>query len=72
MGAFGAGQPGVHLLRGLFLQPGDHQIVFKFDPASYRAGKWISTLTLLLLLGLLGYALWLLYQRRRKQPPVTA
>ena len=61
-----------YLLRGLFLRPGDHQIVFKFDPASYRAGKWISTLTLLLLLGLLGYALWLLYQRRRKQPPVTA
>ena len=61
-----------YLLRGLFLQPGDHQIVFKLNPASYRIGKWISTLTLLLLLGLLGYALLLLYQRRRKQPPVTA
>ncbi len=60
-----------YLLRGIFLQPGDHQIVFKFDPVSYRTGKWISTLTLFLLIGLLGYALWLLYQKRRKQPPVT-
>jgi hypothetical protein len=60
-----------YLLRGVFLQPGDHQVVFRFDPASYRTGEWISGITLLLLLSLLGYSLWVYYQKRRK-PPVTA
>lgn len=60
-----------YLLRGLFLPAGDHQILFKFAPASYLAGEWITGIVLLLLLGLLGYTLWMLYQKRRK-PSATA
>jgi hypothetical protein len=61
-----------YLLRGIFLQPGDHQIVFKYAPTSYAAGMWISGTTLLLLLGLLGYSAWMAYRKRRQQPPVAA
>ncbi len=43
-----------YILRSIQLSPGEHEIVFKFAPSSYRLGVWISVLTLLLLLGLLA------------------
>jgi hypothetical protein len=63
-----------YILRGLFLQPGDHQIVFKFDPGSYRLGVWISLLTLLALLGLLGFTGWQTYHayRLKRETPQPA
>ncbi|HOT95964.1 MAG TPA: YfhO family protein [bacterium] len=57
-----------YLLRGLFLPAGDHQILFKFNPASYQAGEWITGIVLLLLIGLLGHSLWMVYRNRRKSP----
>lgn len=60
-----------YILRGLFLQPGDHQIVLKFDPSSYRLGMWISGITLLGLLGLLGYTSWKKYLHYRRSKTVT-
>ena len=55
-----------YILRGLFLPPGDHEIVFKFAPSSYRQGVWISTVTLLGLLALLAYCGWRAYQNYRR------
>jgi len=52
-----------YILRSVQLPPGEHEIVFKFAPASYRLGAWISVTTLLLLLGLLAVQLFL---RREK------
>jgi uncharacterized membrane protein YfhO len=41
-----------HAFRGVALEPGRHQVRFRFDPWRFRAGAWISTGALLLLLGL--------------------
>ncbi|MBN1542351.1 YfhO family protein [candidate division KSB1 bacterium] len=42
-----------YLLRSLFLQPGEHEIVFYYRSAAFALGKWISIVTLVLILGLL-------------------
>lgn len=47
-----------YLLRSIFLPAGEHNIVFRFEPSSYFIGKWLSTFTLLALLGLLGVSGW--------------
>jgi hypothetical protein len=47
-----------YILRSVFLQPGEHKIVFKFQPTSYRLGVWISLSTMILLVALLGYQLY--------------
>ncbi len=31
-----------HVLRGVYLPPGKHDIEFRFDPVPYRIGKWLS------------------------------
>lgn len=31
-----------HVLRGIYLPPGNHTIEYRFDPAPYRVGKWLS------------------------------
>lgn len=61
-----------YLLRGIFLQPGVHKVVLKFHPASHTLGMWLSNLTLLLLLGLLGFELWKWWQKRRQAVPAAA
>lgn len=52
-----------YILRSIHLPPGEHEIVFKFAPSSYRLGVWISVLTLLLLLVLLAVQLFLRRER---------
>ncbi|MDZ7393202.1 MAG: YfhO family protein [candidate division KSB1 bacterium] len=44
-----------YVLRGLFLQPGEHRIRFSFRPASFRLGLSLSILGLLLAAGVVGY-----------------
>lgn len=48
-----------YLIRGVQVPPGEHQLVMKFDPASYKLGYWISLLSTLLVygtvIGLIGY-----------------
>jgi hypothetical protein len=39
-----------YLFRAIALPAGQHRIVFSFDPLSYRAGRWVSSLALALLL----------------------
>ena len=54
-----------YLLRSIFLEPGEHEIEFRFEPASFKLGLWISLATLaLLLLVLAGYGLR--YYRQNK------
>jgi len=31
-----------HVLRGIYLPPGKHSVEYRFDPAPYRLGKWLS------------------------------
>jgi hypothetical protein len=40
-----------YLFRATPVSAGSHQIVFTFSPESYRLGKWISILTLVLVAG---------------------
>ena len=50
-----------YILRSVLLPPGDHKIVFRFQPRSYPLGVWMSVVTLALLLAILGCQI---YQRR--------
>ena len=42
-----------YILRSIFLQPGEHKILFKFNPRSFAIGLWTSLITLIILLSLL-------------------
>ena len=35
-----------HVLRGIYLQPGNHTIEYHFDPVPYRIGKWLSLISM--------------------------
>jgi hypothetical protein len=35
-------QPVDHLLRGVYLTPGEHRVVFLFDPLPFKIGKWLT------------------------------
>lgn len=34
--------PANHILRGVYLTPGRHQVVFAFDPLPFKVGKWVT------------------------------
>lgn len=34
-----------HVLRGVYLAPGEHQIEFVFDPLPFKIGKWLTILS---------------------------
>ncbi len=42
-----------YILRSIFLPPGEHAIEFRFAPASFTLGLWISVFTFLALIGAL-------------------
>ena len=46
------------MFRAVRLEPGTHQVVFRYRPTSVRLGIWISVLALVLCLGVLVWALW--------------
>ncbi len=56
-----------YLIRGVQVPAGEHQLVMKFDPASYKLGYWITLLSTLLVystvIGLVGFG----YFRRKDQ-----
>ena len=31
-----------HILRGVYLTPGSHTVVFRFDPLPFKVGKWLT------------------------------
>jgi hypothetical protein len=51
-----------HVLRGVYLEPGDHNLEFRFDPWSFKAGKWLTYCSLALFLAVLGWE----WRRKRR------
>ncbi len=61
-----------YVLRGLFLQPGEHRIRFSFRPASFRLGLGVSLLGLVLAAAAVGYeAIPALLRRRSRGSQAT-
>jgi len=61
-----------HALLGIPVGPGEHTIELRYDPASLRFGLWISGLSGIGAVAMLGYAGWSRVSRRRWAIPVTA
>lgn len=55
-----------YLLRGMAIPAGEHEIVFKFRPASYFTGTTVSLISSILLVLALFGAIYLEYRRREK------
>ena len=49
--------PANHLLRGVYVPAGDHTVVFRFAPDSWRHGVWVSVAGLLAALGVWAWAM---------------
>ncbi|MEY3678352.1 MAG: hypothetical protein RI924_493 [Bacteroidota bacterium] len=47
-----------YILRAAALPGGNHKLEFKFEPASYYTGEWISLFASILLVGGLGFAMY--------------
>lgn len=42
-----------HILRGVYLSPGNHRVEFVFDPLPFKIGKWLTLASLALFAGML-------------------
>lgn len=47
-----------YVLRAAQLEAGNHKVEFKFEPASYYVGEWISLIGSILLVAGLGFAFY--------------
>ncbi len=47
-----------HILRGVYLTPGRHQIQFRFDPLPFRIGKWLTLASFGLYVAVIMQAWW--------------
>lgn len=54
-----------YVLRALQLPRGNHQVEFKFEPASYHTGETISLISSILLVLGSGFVIWREYKRRK-------
>lgn len=50
-------QPVNHVLRGVYLAPGQHRVEFRFDPLPYKVGKSLTLGTFAIFLLMLGYSM---------------
>ena len=55
-----------HILRGVYLTPGEHRIEFVFDPLPFKIGKWL-TLSSFVLFAVLAGREWRLRRRRSSE-----
>jgi hypothetical protein len=53
-----------HILRGVYLAPGDHRVEFVFDPLPFKIGKWLTLASFAFYAVFLGREIWL---RRKRQ-----
>jgi hypothetical protein len=66
------GKPVVHIrvnyiLRGLMIPAGEHTVVFRFEPTSYKYGQMIALISSLIILLLVGYWLFNVWKRREEK-----
>jgi hypothetical protein len=47
-----------HILRGVYLPPGDHKVEFVFDPLPYKIGKWLTLVSFAFFVFMLGREMW--------------
>ena len=52
-----------HILRGVYLTPGTHEVKFTFDPLPFKIGKWLTLLSFAFFAVMLGREVWI---RRKK------
>ncbi|HTP65132.1 MAG TPA: hypothetical protein VMJ66_07060 [Geobacteraceae bacterium] len=57
-------QPVDHILRGVYLNPGDHRVEFVFDPLPFKIGKYLTLASLAFYFVLIMREIWL----RRRGP----
>lgn len=55
-----------YVLRGAQLQGGNHKVEFKFEPTSYYTGETISLIASILLIGGLGFAIYLESKKKKE------
>lgn len=53
-----------HILRGVFLPPGEHKVEFVFDPIPFKIGKWLTLASFALFAGMLIRE-WFICRKRR-------
>jgi len=56
-----------HVLRGVYLAPGDHKVEFVFDPLPFKVGKWLTLASFAFFAFMLGREALL----RRKWSPIA-
>lgn len=52
-----------HILRGVYLPPGNHRVEFIFDPLPFKVGKWLTLISFAIFAGMLIRE-WLLRRKR--------
>ena len=55
-----------HVLRGVYLTPGNHTVKFVFDPLPFKIGKWLTLLSFALFV-VMAFREWLLKRRRMSE-----
>lgn len=48
-----------HILRGVYLAPGDHRVEFIFDPLPFKIAKWVTLVSLAFFIIMLGREYWM-------------
>jgi hypothetical protein len=56
-------QPVDHVLRGVYLTPGEHKVEFVFDPLPFKIGKWLTLASFVFFAGMVGRELRLCRKR---------
>ena len=56
-----------YLLRTMYIPAGDHQVEFKFEPASYTTGRLISVIATILVLLIIIVAVYM-ESKKKRQP----
>lgn len=60
-------EPVNHILRGVYLHPGDHQVEFRFDPLPFKVGKYLTLASFAFFTVMLGREWWLRKRARSEE-----
>jgi len=56
-----------HILRGVYLTPGDHKVEFVFDPLPFKIGKWLTLASFAFYALFLGREWWFMKRVRSEE-----